>query len=108
MGAGFLTVALLVLRKDLAIEAKSREIAYTTLFFAVSCVLFFAFALVLLGFKLLLLAFKLCLQLSLGRCEFQSWRFQCHHHDHPILRFETGQHFAHSLHDLSQFLDHRK
>jgi heme exporter protein CcmB len=40
----FLKVALLVLRKDLAIEAKSREILYTTLFFAVSCVLIFSFA----------------------------------------------------------------
>jgi len=42
----FLNVALLVLRKDVAIEVKSREILYTTLFFAVSCVLVFAFALV--------------------------------------------------------------
>jgi heme exporter protein CcmB len=39
-------VALLVLRKDFAIEAKSREILTTTLLFAVSCVLVFAFALV--------------------------------------------------------------
>jgi heme exporter protein B len=42
----FATLALLVLRKDVAIEVKSREILYTTLFFAVSCVLVFAFALV--------------------------------------------------------------
>jgi heme exporter protein B len=42
----FLRTALLVLRKDFAIEVKSREILYTTLFFAVSCVLVFAFALV--------------------------------------------------------------
>jgi heme exporter protein CcmB len=35
-----------VLRKDVAIEAKTREILYTTLFFAVSCVLVFAFAFV--------------------------------------------------------------
>jgi len=42
----FTTVALLVLRKDVAIEVKSREILYTTLFFAVSCVLVFAFAFV--------------------------------------------------------------
>jgi heme exporter protein B len=42
----FLRIALLVLRKDFAIEVKSREILYTTLFFAVSCVLVFAFALV--------------------------------------------------------------
>jgi heme exporter protein CcmB len=39
-------VVWLVLRKDLTIEVRSREIAYTTLFFAVSCVLVFAFALV--------------------------------------------------------------
>jgi len=36
----------LVVRKDLTVEVRSREIAYTTLFFAVSCVLVFAFALV--------------------------------------------------------------
>src|ERR1043166_2665275 len=35
-----------MLRKDLAIEAKSREIAYTTLFFAVACVMIFSFAFV--------------------------------------------------------------
>src|SRR4029079_2492031 len=34
------------LRKDLTVELRSGEIAYTTLFFAVSCVLIFAFALV--------------------------------------------------------------
>jgi len=42
----FTRVALLILKKDFAIEVKSREILYTTLFFAVSCVLVFAFALV--------------------------------------------------------------
>jgi heme exporter protein CcmB len=42
----FARVALLILRKDVAIEVKSREILYTTLFFAASCVLVFAFALV--------------------------------------------------------------
>ena len=36
----------LILRKDLTIEVRSLEIAYTTLFFAVSCVLVFAFAMV--------------------------------------------------------------
>ena len=36
----------LILRKDLTVEVRSREIAYTTIFFAVSCVLVFAFALV--------------------------------------------------------------
>lgn len=39
-------VALLVLRKDVAVEVKSLELLSTTLFFAVSCVLVFAFALV--------------------------------------------------------------
>jgi heme exporter protein CcmB len=42
----FLRVVWLIVRKDLTIEVRSREIAYTTLFFAVSCVLLFAFALV--------------------------------------------------------------
>jgi heme exporter protein B len=42
----FLRTALLVLRKDFAIEVKSREIVYTTLFFAISCVLIFSFAFV--------------------------------------------------------------
>ena len=42
----FLKVALLVLKKDLAIEAKSREILYTTLFFAISCLLIFSVAFV--------------------------------------------------------------
>jgi heme exporter protein B len=42
----FFRTAWLVLRKDLTVEVRSREIAYTTLFFAVSCVLVFAFALV--------------------------------------------------------------
>ena len=42
----FFRIALLVLRKDFAIEVKSREILYTTLFFAVSCVLVFSFAFV--------------------------------------------------------------
>jgi heme exporter protein CcmB len=36
----------LILRKDVTVEVRSREIAYTTIFFAVSCVLVFAFALV--------------------------------------------------------------
>jgi heme exporter protein B len=42
----FATIAWLVMRKDLTIEVRSREIAYTTLFFAVSCVLVFAFSFV--------------------------------------------------------------
>ena len=42
----FLRIAWLVMRKDLTVEVRSREILYTTAFFAVSCVLVFAFALV--------------------------------------------------------------
>ena len=42
----FFRTALLVVRKDLAIEAKNLEIVSTTLFFAFGCVLVFAFALV--------------------------------------------------------------
>jgi heme exporter protein B len=42
----FLRTVWLVTRKDLLIEIRSREIIYTTLFFAVSCVLVFAFGFV--------------------------------------------------------------
>jgi heme exporter protein CcmB len=42
----FLRTAWLVLRKDVAIEAKSWEVLTTTLFFAVACVLIFSFAFV--------------------------------------------------------------
>ena len=42
----FLRTALLVMRKDFTIEAKSREILYTTLLFALSCVLVFSIAFV--------------------------------------------------------------
>ena len=41
-----LRVAWLIARKDLVVEMRSRELASTTLFFAVSCVLVFAFAFV--------------------------------------------------------------
>src|SRR5437764_13290761 len=41
-----LRTALLVLKKDFAIEVKTLEILVTTLFFAVSCVLIFSFAFV--------------------------------------------------------------
>jgi heme exporter protein B len=41
-----LRVAWLVMRKDLTVEMRSREIVYTTTFFAASCVLVFAFGLV--------------------------------------------------------------
>lgn len=42
----FLRVAWLVMRKDLTIEARSREIVFTAVFFAVSCVMVFAFGFV--------------------------------------------------------------
>ncbi len=42
----FLKVAWLVMRKDFTVEVRSREVIYTTIFFAVACVLVFAFALV--------------------------------------------------------------
>ena len=42
----FTHVVWLILRKDLTVEVRSREIAYTSVFFAVSCVLVFAFGFV--------------------------------------------------------------
>lgn len=42
----FITAAALVARKDLLIETRSREVLYTSLLFAVSCMLVFAFGLV--------------------------------------------------------------
>jgi heme exporter protein B len=42
----FLRTILLVARKDLAVELRSGEILYTTVFFAVACVLVFAFGFV--------------------------------------------------------------
>lgn len=42
----FFRVAWLVMRKDLTVEVRSREILYATAFFAVACVLVFSFALV--------------------------------------------------------------
>ena len=42
--SGFLKVAWLVLRKDLRVESRSREMLFTTVFFAVSCVLVFSIA----------------------------------------------------------------
>ena len=42
----FRRVPWLVMQTDLTVEVRSREIRYTTVFFAVSCVLVFAFALV--------------------------------------------------------------
>jgi heme exporter protein B len=43
---GVLRTAWWIARKDLVIEARSRELAYTTVFFAVACVLVFSFAFV--------------------------------------------------------------
>jgi heme exporter protein CcmB len=45
----FFTTALLVLKKDFAIELKSREIVYTTLLFALSCILIFSLTFVVEG-----------------------------------------------------------
>lgn len=45
-GTGFVRTVWLVVRKDLLIEVRSREVVYTTLFFAVACVLVFAFGFV--------------------------------------------------------------
>jgi heme exporter protein CcmB len=42
----FFRVAWLVMKKDLTIEGRSRELFFTTTFFAVTCVLIFAFAFV--------------------------------------------------------------
>jgi len=41
-----LRAAWLIAKKDLVVEARSRELAYTTVFFALSCVLVFAFSFV--------------------------------------------------------------
>jgi heme exporter protein CcmB len=43
---GVIRAAWLIAMKDLRVEARSRELIYTTLFFALSCVLVFAFAFV--------------------------------------------------------------
>ena len=42
----FVSVALIVVRKDLLVESRSREVIYTSLLFAMSCMLVFAFGLV--------------------------------------------------------------
>jgi heme exporter protein B len=42
----FIRTAWFVVRKDILIEARSREIVYTTLFFAVACILVFSFGFV--------------------------------------------------------------
>ena len=42
----FVRVVWLIVQKDLRVELRSREIAYTTVFFAVACVLVFAFGFV--------------------------------------------------------------
>jgi heme exporter protein B len=41
-----LRAAWLIARKDLVVETRSRELAYTTVFFAISCLLIFAFSFV--------------------------------------------------------------
>jgi len=46
---GFLRTVWTIARKDLVIEARSRELVYTTLFFAVSVVLVFSFSFVVEG-----------------------------------------------------------
>jgi heme exporter protein B len=43
---GVLRTAWLIAQKDLRVEARSRELIYTTLFFAMACVVIFAFAFV--------------------------------------------------------------
>jgi heme exporter protein B len=43
---GVLAAAWVIARKDLVVEARSRELIYTTLFFAMACVLVFSFSLV--------------------------------------------------------------
>jgi heme exporter protein CcmB len=43
---GVLKAAWLIARKDLVIEARSRELVYTTVFFAMACVLIFSFSFV--------------------------------------------------------------
>ena len=42
----FIATAWLVVRKDLVVESRSREVVYTSLLFAMSCMLVFAFGLV--------------------------------------------------------------
>lgn len=44
MTPSFARTVAVILRKDLTVEVRSREVVYTTIFFAVSCVLVFAFA----------------------------------------------------------------
>ncbi len=45
----FFRIAWLVMRKDIRVESRSREMLYTTTFFAASCVLVFSFAFVRSG-----------------------------------------------------------
>ena len=70
----FLRTALLVLRKDFTIEVKSREILYTVILFALSCVLVFSIAFVKEGAPLedaaagiLWIAIEFAGTLALGR-----------------------------------------
>jgi heme exporter protein CcmB len=43
---GFVSAVSVIVRKDLLVEARTREILFTTLFFAVACVMVFAFGFV--------------------------------------------------------------
>jgi heme exporter protein B len=44
--SGFVNAVSVIVRKDLLVEARTREILFTTLFFAVACVMVFAFGFV--------------------------------------------------------------
>jgi heme exporter protein CcmB len=44
--SGFVSAVSVIVRKDLLVEARTREILFTTLFFAVACVMVFAFGFV--------------------------------------------------------------
>ena len=46
----FLSTVALVAHKDLLVETRSREVIYTSILFAISCILVFAFGLVAFGF----------------------------------------------------------
>lgn len=52
MTPGFFKTAWIIARKDLVVEARSRELIYTTVFFAVAVVLIFSFSFVVEGVPL--------------------------------------------------------
>jgi ABC-type transport system involved in cytochrome c biogenesis permease component len=78
----FIRTALLVLRKDFAIEVRSREILYTTLLFSIACVVIFMIAFVregiyvgkLLGMVVLMLAVEVVLVPAIAFF-FRAWLF---------------------------------